>query len=65
MSLHPDILTFAKSCGYVTAGIFGAFENKHSDIKCITLYKEDIRTPQTELEIQFGRVISFLAEIER
>ena len=57
-SEKPVLLRFSleKGCGFCDnyKPIFEAFENKHSDIKCITLYKEDIRTPQTELEIQFG-----------
>jgi len=37
MNLHPDILTFAKSCGYVTAGIFGATGISHETIAILAL----------------------------
>lgn len=44
-----------KGCGFCDKykPVFEAFEKKHSEIKCFTISKENLRDPQTEFEAQY------------
>jgi len=53
----PVLLRFGidTGCGYCDKyrPLFEAFEKKHPEIQCITVSKDTVREPQSELEIEF------------
>jgi len=53
----PVLLRFGldNGCGYCDKyrPLFEAFEKKHPEIQCITVSKDTVREPQSELEIEF------------